>query len=47
MIHTASLVHDDVVDDCDTRRGDCTTSCVFGDYRGDNNMNCFAFAAEK
>ena len=22
MIHTASLVHDDVVDDCDTRRGD-------------------------
>lgn len=21
MIHTASLVHDDVVDDCDTRRG--------------------------
>lgn len=22
MIHTASLVHDDVVDDCDTRRGE-------------------------
>jgi len=21
MIHTASLVHDDVLDDCDTRRG--------------------------
>eukprot|EP00967_Tisochrysis_lutea_P128009 scaffold218497_cov22-Tisochrysis_lutea.AAC.1 len=22
MIHTASLVHDDVLDDCDTRRGE-------------------------
>jgi geranylgeranyl pyrophosphate synthase len=22
MIHTASLVHDDVLDDCSTRRGD-------------------------
>lgn len=30
MIHTASLVHDDVVDDADTRRGVETVHSVFG-----------------
>lgn len=28
MIHTASLVHDDVVDDCDTRRGTSLNACL-------------------
>jgi all-trans-nonaprenyl-diphosphate synthase len=27
MIHTASLVHDDVLDDCDTRRGASDPPC--------------------
>jgi all-trans-nonaprenyl-diphosphate synthase len=30
MIHTASLVHDDVVDDCDTRRGKTTVNSRYG-----------------
>jgi all-trans-nonaprenyl-diphosphate synthase len=30
MIHTASLVHDDVVDDCDTRRGKMTVNSRYG-----------------
>ena len=28
MIHTASLVHDDVLDECDTRRGASSCPCV-------------------
>ena len=30
MIHTASLVHDDVLDDCDTRRGAQTIHTLYG-----------------
>mmetsp|Transcript_16753 Transcript_16753/g.28275 ORF Transcript_16753/g.28275 Transcript_16753/m.28275 type:complete len:416 (+) Transcript_16753:139-1386(+) len=30
MIHTASLVHDDVLDECDTRRGSVTVHSKFG-----------------
>ena len=30
MIHTASLVHDDVLDDCDTRRGADTIHTLYG-----------------
>lgn len=30
MIHTASLVHDDVIDDCDVRRGKATVNNVYG-----------------
>jgi len=30
MIHTASLVHDDVLDDCDTRRGQSTIHSLYG-----------------
>lgn len=30
MIHTASLVHDDVLDDCDIRRGEWRHSCRHG-----------------
>ena len=30
MIHTASLVHDDVLDECDTRRGKDTVNCTHG-----------------
>lgn len=30
MIHTASLVHDDVLDDCDTRRGKETIHTLYG-----------------
>ncbi|KAK9807153.1 hypothetical protein WJX73_001026 [Symbiochloris irregularis] len=30
MIHTASLVHDDVVDDCNTRRGKTTVNSLYG-----------------
>jgi len=30
MIHTASLVHDDVLDDCDTRRGKNTIHTLYG-----------------
>lgn len=30
MIHTASLVHDDVLDDCDTRRGEATIHTLYG-----------------
>ena len=30
MIHTASLVHDDVLDDCDTRRGKDTIHTLYG-----------------
>jgi len=30
MIHTASLVHDDVVDDCNTRRGKTTVNSRYG-----------------
>eukprot|EP00891_Asterochloris_glomerata_P009760 jgi/Astpho2/9760/Aster-03737 len=30
MIHTASLVHDDVLDECDTRRGQSTVNKIFG-----------------
>ena len=29
IIHTASLVHDDIVDDCDTRRGTDTVHTIF------------------
>jgi len=30
MIHTASLVHDDVLDACDLRRGKETVNCTYG-----------------
>eukprot|EP00798_Chlamydomonas_sp_ICE-L_P025207 gene25207-10851_t len=30
MIHTASLVHDDVLDECDTRRGAATINSMYG-----------------
>ena len=30
MIHTASLVHDDVLDECDTRRGKKTVNSIYG-----------------
>ena len=30
MIHTASLVHDDVLDECDTRRGKKTVNNIYG-----------------
>ncbi|KAL6745974.1 solanesyl diphosphate synthase [Haematococcus lacustris] len=30
MIHTASLVHDDVLDECDTRRGKKTINSIYG-----------------
>ncbi|GAB4820112.1 hypothetical protein N2152v2_007158 [Parachlorella kessleri] len=30
MLHTASLVHDDVLDDCDLRRGKATVNSLFG-----------------
>lgn len=30
MIHTASLVHDDVLDECDTRRGKQTVNSIYG-----------------
>ena len=30
MIHTASLVHDDVLDECDTRRGKATVNSMYG-----------------
>jgi geranylgeranyl pyrophosphate synthase len=29
MLHTASLVHDDVLDECDTRRGGRLFFCWF------------------
>ncbi|CAL6396694.1 unnamed protein product [Bathycoccus prasinos] len=30
MLHTASLVHDDVLDECDVRRGSTTINCLYG-----------------
>lgn len=33
MIHTASLVHDDVIDDSDTRRGKNTINQVWGERK--------------
>lgn len=33
MIHTASLVHDDVIDGSDTRRGKSTISDVWGEKK--------------
>lgn len=30
MIHTASLVHDDVLDDCSIRRGKTTVNSLYG-----------------
>merc|ERR1719502_397905 len=30
MIHTASLVHDDVLDDCELRRGNSTVHSLYG-----------------
>jgi all-trans-nonaprenyl-diphosphate synthase len=30
MLHTASLVHDDVLDECDERRGSTTINCLYG-----------------
>ena len=30
MIHVASLVHDDVIDEADTRRGNATVNAVWG-----------------
>lgn len=39
LIHSASLVHDDVIDDADTRRGEATVKAKWGDkiamYTGD------------
>ena len=33
MIHTATLVHDDVIDDANTRRGRPSTNCPAGEIR--------------
>lgn len=30
MIHTASLVHDDVIDGADTRRGNASVNAIWG-----------------
>ncbi len=34
LIHNASLVHDDIIDQSETRRGQITTSCQFGNKLG-------------
>lgn len=38
MIHTASLVHDDVLDECNVRRGvPCLASCLCSDGDPEHN----------
>lgn len=39
MIHTASLVHDDVIDDARSRRGKHTVNKIWGEKK----VRCFAF----
>lgn len=39
MIHTASLVHDDVIDDSDTRRGKNTINKVWGEKKVSNSSD--------
>ena len=44
MIHTASLVHDDVIDGADTRRGQTSVNKMFGEkmsvLAGDYILSC-------
>ena len=44
MIHTASLVHDDVIDGADTRRGKISVNKMFGEkmsvLAGDYILSC-------
>lgn len=39
MIHTASLVHDDVIDDASSRRGKHTVNKIWGEKK----VRCFCF----
>lgn len=48
MIHTASLVHDDVIDGADTRRGKISVNKMFGEkmsvLAGDYILSCASLA---
>lgn len=39
MIHTASLVHDDVIDESDVRRGSPTVNAIWGNKMVDIFVN--------
>lgn len=51
MIHTASLVHDDVIDSADTRRGKVSVNKIFGEkmsvLAGDYILSCASQALAK
>ena len=51
MIHTASLVHDDVIDGADTRRGKISVNKMFGEkmsvLAGDYVLSCASQALAK
>jgi len=51
MIHTASLVHDDVIDGADTRRGKVSVNKMFGEkmsvLAGDYILSCASQALAK
>lgn len=41
MIHTASLIHDDVIDNSSTRRGKPTVDNKWGQRKVGHDQNCF------
>ena len=51
MIHTASLIHDDVIDGADTRRNKTSVNKLFGDklcvIAGDYILSCASQALAK
>lgn len=51
MIHTASLIHDDVIDGAETRRGKVSVNVAFGDkyciLAGDYILSCASQALAK
>lgn len=42
MIHTASLVHDDVIDDANSRRGKMTVNQIWGERKVRMEGLCFS-----